>query len=108
MKQEKRISKTIEKYDDDWPPSDSAGFFAWFRAKLTDVPECCRSTVQIKISSKMEYDNDCATIEISYVRPETDKEELHRQQKDAAQADSRRAAELRTLAELKAKYGNKP
>ena len=105
MKNTKIISKTISKYDEDWPPSDASGFFAWFQAKLADVREEFRSTVQIDLSSNMDYDSDYATIKISYTRHATEEENVLRQQQDASNADSLRSYELRTLAELKAKYG---
>ena len=105
MKQEKRISRTVEQYDGDWPPSDAAGFVAWFEAKMADVPEDARNTVRIELDSTMRYDSSYATIEVSYTRMETDAEESEREQQAAAQAERRRAQELRTLAELQAKYG---
>ena len=105
MKQEKRISKTIEQYDGDWPPTDAPGFFAWLQAKLDDVPEAYRSTFRIEVDSTSRYDSTYATIEFGYVRPETDQEEAEREGQVAAQQERRRAQELRTLAELQKKYG---
>lgn len=105
IKQEKRISKTLEQYEGGWPPTDAPGFFAWVKAKLNDVPEAFRSTVRIELDSRGRYESTYATIEFSYVRPETDEEEAQREQQSATQAERRRAQELRTLAELQAKYG---
>lgn len=105
MKQDKRISKTVEQYDGDWPPTDALGFFAWVQAKLDDVPEAYRSTFRIEVDNTSRYDSAYATIEFSYVRPETDDEEAERERQAAAQQERRRAQELRTLAELQAKYG---
>ena len=105
MKQEKRISKTIEQYDGDWPPTDAPGFFAWVQAKMNDAPAEWRSTFRIEVDSTSRYDSTYATIELSYVRPETDAEEAEREIHAAAQQVHRREQELRTLAELQAKYG---
>lgn len=104
MKQEKRISKTVERYGGDWPPTDAAGFMAWFQSKLADVPEASRDTVRFELDSTELCGCSYATIEISYARMETDEEEAEREQRAAALAEQRRAEELRTLAELKAKY----
>jgi hypothetical protein len=101
MKQEKRISKTVEKYGSEWPPEDAAGFMAWFQKRIDDVPPERRATARIKLEYALEY----ATIEISYTRMETDEEEVEREQQAAGRAWRRRAEELRKLAELQAKYG---
>ncbi|MEO8299945.1 MAG: hypothetical protein ABI574_19305 [Burkholderiales bacterium] len=72
MKKDKIISKTVERYDGDWPPTDAAGAIAWFQAQLAEVPEAFRSTAQIEIDAGLRYGDDTyATIEISYVRPAT-------------------------------------
>jgi hypothetical protein len=105
MKQEKLISKTVEQYDGEWPPTDAAGFMAWFQTRLDDVPPEYHSTVRIELDSTTRYDSSYATIEFSYTRMETDEEEAEREQQAAAQAERIRAQELRTLAELQAKYG---
>lgn len=105
MKQEKRISKTIEQYDGEWPPEDAAGFMAWFQKRLDDVPPECRDTARIDLDSTMRYDSSYATIEFSYTRMETAEEEAEREQRAANEAARRQAQELRTLAELQAKYG---
>lgn len=105
MKQQKTLSITVEQYGSDWPPTDAAGALAWFRAKLDDIPAEFRDGAKIEFDSLGRYDSTYATIEISYVRPETDEEEAQREQWAAAQAERRRAEELRMLATLQAKYG---
>ena len=105
MKREKQISKHIGQYDDEWPPEDAAGFMAWFHKRLDDVPPEHRATARIEIYSEENYGSSKATIEFSYTRPETDEEEAERKREAAARAESHRAQELRTLAELQAKYG---
>jgi hypothetical protein len=105
MKKTKLISKTIEKYDGDWPPINAEGFIGWFQAKLGDVPEEFRSTAHIKVDCVHHYDSNYATIEFCYTREETDDEEAVRKQQVAAYEESNRARELRLLAELQAKYG---
>jgi hypothetical protein len=104
MKKKKTIHKTVEQHDGDWPPMDSAGFIAWFQQRIDAVPAECRASVHIELDCTMRYDSAYATIEISYVRLETDEEEAAREQQDAAQAERRRADELRMLAELQVKY----
>lgn len=105
MKQAKHISKTVEKYDGDWPPEDAAGALAWFQAKLDDVPQEFRGTARIGIDATESYGSAYATIEISYTRPETDDEEAERERQAAARADRTRAEELQMLTALQAKYG---
>jgi hypothetical protein len=106
MKQEKRISKTVEQYDGDWPPESAAECIAWFQAKLASVPEEFRVTARIELDSTRSYDSSYATIEFSYTRMETDEEEAERGRQAAEQAERRRTQELRTLTELQAKYGS--
>lgn len=108
MKQTKIIRKRVEQYYPDWPPSDAAGAIAWFQAKLDAVPAEFRETAKIEIDVTSEHGTSYATIEFSYVRPETDEEEAEREQRVAAEAERRRALELRMLAELQTKYGNIP
>lgn len=105
MKQEKRISETLEQYLGEWPPEGAAEFMAWFQKRLDDVPPEHRATARIELDSAIRYDSSYVTIEFSYTRMETGQEEAEREQQAAAQAERRRAQELRTLAELQAKYG---
>ena len=105
MKKEKKICKVIEQYNGDWPPEEATEAIAWFQNKLKDVPGEFRSTARIEIDSTSRYDSTYATIEIGYVRPETDEEEAQREKQSAAQADRNRANEMRLLAELIAKHG---
>ena len=105
MKQQKTISKKVNQDDGDWPPEDAAGAVAWFQAKIFDVPAEFRSGARIDIDSEESYGSSEATIEFSYARPETDDEEVQREQQAATRAELRRADELRTLAALQAKYG---
>jgi type IV secretory pathway component VirB8 len=72
---------------------------------LGDVPPEHRATARIEINSEDNYGNSKTTIEFSYTRMETDDEESEREKRAAAQAEHRRAQELRTLAALQAKYG---
>ena len=105
MKQEKTISKIVEQYDGDWPPSDAVGAMAWFQAKLDDIPDEFRSTAKIELDTTSRYDSSYATIEFSYVRFETDEEEAQREQQAAARPKNRRAEEWSMLAALQAKCG---
>ena len=106
MKQAKTISLEFEPYlQGDWPPNDLKGFLAWFESKLADIPEQFRDAASIGIGSTTNYDSSYATIEIRYVRPETDEEEAERERQAAALEEFIRAADLQTLAELQAKYG---
>ena len=101
MKQQKYIRKTLEQYDSEWPPEDAAGLMAWFQERINEVPLEHQETLRIELGS----DNNCTTIEIIYARMETDEEEAAREQYVAEEAERRRVKELRTLAELQAKYG---
>lgn len=105
MKQQKTISKMVSQDDGDWPPEDADGAVAWFQAKIADVPVEFRNGARIKIGSEESYGSSEATIEVSYVRPETAEEEVQSEQQAAALVERRRADELHTLAALQAKYG---
>jgi trehalose-6-phosphatase len=106
VKQEKRISKTVEQYEADWPPSDAKGFMTWLQKIMNDIPDEYLSTAKIELGSTMRYEDSYATITFSYTRMETDEEEAEREQRAAAEVELRRAREMRLLAELQAKYGN--
>lgn len=105
MKQKKTISVTVKQYDGDWPPTDAVGALAWLQAKLDDIPAEFHGGAKIEFDSAIRYDSNYATIEFSYVRPETDEEEAQRERQVAAYVVRRRDDELRTLAALQAKYG---
>ena len=106
MKQNKTITVfRQEQGDGEWPPEDAKGCMAWFAAKLALIPEEYRDNARIEFDSIASYeDASYATIEITYVRPETDEEERIREHRRQATLAMERQRELDLLTKLKAKY----
>jgi len=94
-----------DEYNKDWPPENAVGFVEWFAQKLEQVPVEYRSKATIALDSVGSYeDSHYVNIGISYSRPETDKEEQNRLAYENNKMLRLKENELRTLAELKAKY----
>ena len=104
-----RLEKTVvvfkqEKYDGEWPPTAAVECIAWFAEKLATIPEAYRTTATIEIDSVGGEESHYGRIEISYTRPETDKEMNAREAQQLRNAEAIKARELAALATLKAKY----
>jgi hypothetical protein len=96
-----------EQHTSDWPPEDAQGALDWFASKLARVPTEHRASARISIGSQGSYDGDyCATITITYDRPETDAEMARRDHQQALFVARKRTLELQALAALQAKYGS--
>jgi hypothetical protein len=90
------------KFAEGWPLTSFAECIAeWTEA----VPEEFRGTAALEISTESEYESYFAQLTVFYDRPETDAEESAREHQERVDAARKQEAELRTLAELKAKYG---
>lgn len=101
--------KTVYVFDglNPWPPEDAAGFIGWFQEQLAKIPPVFSSTARIEIDVSEFNDHDSSPdpgIRITYTRLETDEEESKREAREAYEAGAQRARELKTLADLKAKY----
>lgn len=111
LRQQVRVSVTAaEQYDPDFPPENLLGFIAWFDAILANIAEEYRPSATIEISSTSSYyDSHYATINVQYLRPETDDEwdqrKLSVMERVRLKREQTEAQELRALAVLKAKYG---
>lgn len=107
MKQQTRIAVfDEEQYDGEWPPEDAAECVAWFAGKLEAVPAEHRATARIEIDSAGGYEGShYGRIKIYYIRQETDEETASREKEEQRRQQAQKEHELRTLAELKAKYG---
>lgn len=119
MKQDKKIvvfDGTSCKNLHDWPPENALDNQLWFRNKVySNVPIEYLPNATIVFGSDYNGDGDeeYPTIEISYVRPETDAEEVEREQIEALgrlakdnYAKIRVLAERKLYLELHAKYGD--
>ena len=95
-----------EQYDGEWPPTDATECVAWFAGKLESIPAEYRATAKVEIESVPSYEDSYARIVIRYDRTETDDEMATREAKERQLQEAQKARELRTLAELKAKYGS--
>ena len=105
MRKQKRVTVfNKEQYDGDWPPSNAIEFVAWFAEKLGEIPAEYREVAIIDIDSIACYDSSKASIEIYYMRPETDGEMTAREMEELRSKEAQKARELQTLATLKAKH----
>lgn len=97
-----------ERYDGaGWPPEDFHGFVAWFTEHFESIPSQYRDSARVELDSRAHYeDSHYASIEITYKRPETEDEEAQRLAAEKQRLGYAEAAERRTLAALKAKYGD--
>ena len=106
-KQNRIVVFDQEQYDGEWPPENAMECVAWFAAKIAEIPNKYKTTAKIEIESVSSYeDSHYARIEIYYDRPETDEEMSEREAEERRRQEAQIAKELRTLAELQAKYGN--
>ena len=108
MRKQKRVTVfDQEQCDGEWPPSDAAEFVAWFDGKISEIPGEYMSSANIEIDCASGYEcTSYARIQIYYDRPETDSEMASREAGELRRKEAQKAKELRTLAELRAKYGS--
>lgn len=92
--------------DEEWPPTGAIQYLEWFAEKIESIPPEHRATAQIEISSINQWDEKDSDprILIFYTRLETDEEMAIRDGKERLKQEERIAADLRTLASLKARY----
>lgn len=94
-----------ESYESDWPGEAAHDCMEWFAAKLAEIPPEFKASAQIEIGSASGYEGDhSGCIEITYERPETDREAAERLYKENHAARNKEARDRQTLATLKAKY----
>lgn len=67
-----------ERYNNGWPPERAIEFVAWLNERLAQIPVDYMGSARVEIGSTQSYGDDYATIEISYIRPETDEEVAER------------------------------
>ncbi len=95
-----------EQYSDGFPPSNLTDFMAWLDKAITAIPEEYREAARFEIDTSSSYGDYCASVEVSYCRPETDAEwdarKAHVMQR-VQQAESEQRAEFERL---KAKFGD--
>lgn len=107
----KNVSVTIfdgDEYATDWPPTNAIECVAWFSRKLESIPHEYRDAASINIASVSGRDysySHYVRIDIWYRRPETDEELAVLEEKELRKQEAHKALDLKTLAELKAKYG---
>ena len=106
----KQVQETVfngsQHEGDGWPPEDPAGFIAWFQERIERIPPKHRTNAKIEVSSQGGYYGEHAgSIEITYLREETDEETASRLRREEAQRQNQVAQEKRTLAALLAKHG---
>lgn len=95
----------VTPYESGWPSSNLLEFADWLAQKIAIIPEEYRANAEIEIERE-DFWEDSSTLEINifYHRLETDEEEVTREKYNKLSEESKIAAELRLLADLKAKY----
>ena len=89
-----------------WPPQDTGGFMAWFNERIESIPPVLRTAAVIRLDSRDDSAGDSsATIEITYVREETDNEANNRVTRAEFAMQQQEIRERQMLVNLQAKYG---
>lgn len=106
MKQAVRVKLwRVTNYEQTWPSSNLLEFVHWLAQKIAIIPEEHRSNAEIEIEREDPWESGGPLeIHIYYLRLETDEEEFTREKYNKLSEESKVAAELRLLADLKAKY----
>ena len=99
----------VEQYDGGWPtrntPSLLVDVIAWFSNKLAEIPEQYRADARCEIDAVSGYEGESyAHIEISYERPETDKEMTYIIMNEDTLSGRIREREIDMMKKLQAKY----
>lgn len=95
----------VTNYESGWVPSNLLEFRDWLAQKIAIIPEEYRSNAEIEIEREDPWEpGGPLEIHIYYLRLETDEEEFTREKYNKLSEESKVAAELRLLADLKAKY----
>ena len=87
-----------------WPGDLLKGFSDFLLEKISEIPIDFINNAKISIDTKGHYSRNYPCIKISYERPESDEEMFMREDHDRKMSDFMKENELRTLAQLKAKY----
>jgi hypothetical protein len=87
--------------EDEFPSNNLKEAIVWFQTKLATIPE----QYQDKARCSIDCQSDCAVIEISYYRNETQAEIQRREVKELSLADYQIARDIRTFEDLQQKYG---
>jgi len=87
-------------------PEKPAEFIAFWTEKVNLIPDEFMSTAIITLEPETRWECGYLEMKITYTRPETNAESIHREDKANARVDSIRRKELDQLAELKKKYGD--
>lgn len=106
IRQQRRITVVAaEQYDPGFPPGRLLEFAAWLQAIINEIPEECRESAEIEIDSTSSYyDSHYAQVQVTYRRPETDKEWDDRKADVMRRVHEAEALERQALERLKAKY----
>lgn len=95
----------VTNYEQTWPSSNLLEFADWLAQKIAIIPEEYRSNAEIEIEREDPWEpGGPLEITIQYHRLETDEEEAKRENHAKRCEESKIAAELRLLADLKAKH----
>lgn len=91
-----------------WPPKDPTGFLVWFQERFASIPPECVKEARVEIGSQGEYyDEHSPTIEITYLRNETDDQFVSRLQRAKEQKALKEFHERQQYEALAKKYAQK-
>lgn len=114
MKNKSFMSKknvTVKVYDSEETrfesmPCDFNSFLKWVDWVKQSVPEEFRKTARVDIEARQDYDGYIASVEVSYVRPETEDEYSTRLKEEQRLHKKQEDQDLRTFLKLKQKFGD--
>ena len=91
--------------NDDWPPQNAKKFIEWLTDKFNKIPEQYKDNANIYFGSETSYDQELATIEMSYFRQETDEEIQKKENQNKIKKEELVMTELEEYRRLTTKYG---
>lgn len=86
-------------------PTDAVRFMAFFQDKLDKIPEHLIGSARIEIDAEERSGSAYLAVKVSYRRPETEEEALHRQIISARRAKMDRLLKFSQLDELRRELG---
>lgn len=94
----------VEKYDDDWIPTDPAEAIKWIQKYLDMIPEKYRGTAELVFGASQKYEDFNPNLDFIYIRPETKEEVANRENRVTKETIMNEWLERQTYEHLKKKF----
>jgi hypothetical protein len=87
------------------PPEKLTELRDWITSVLSEIPAEFHDSARMEIGTYGSYGDTYSQIEVYYERPETEAEQRDREAEELRYHESRKAHDLKVLAELQKRYG---